>query len=77
MHARNGPAPAPRMRPTDARMRRYPLPAPRDSLQQPLPVMAAANEQFKKAKALGLGEADFSAVYEAAAPAAPRKNGAA
>lgn len=42
----------------------YP-PSPRDALDQPLPVMAAANEQFKKAKALGLGEADFSAVYEA------------
>jgi hypothetical protein len=28
--------------------------------------MAAANEQFKKAKALGLGESDFAAVYEAA-----------
>jgi 3-hydroxyisobutyrate dehydrogenase-like beta-hydroxyacid dehydrogenase len=36
----------------------------RDALDQPLPVMAAANEQFKKAKALGLGESDFSAVYE-------------
>jgi 3-hydroxyisobutyrate dehydrogenase-like beta-hydroxyacid dehydrogenase len=28
--------------------------------------MAAANEQYKKAKALGLGESDFSAVHEAA-----------
>lgn len=45
------------------------LPCPRarrDSLDQPLPVMAAANEQYKKAKALGLGESDFSAVHEAA-----------
>lgn len=40
-----------------------------DALDQPLPVMAAANEQFKKAKALGLGESDFSAVYEATAAA--------
>ena len=47
----------------------------RDALDQPLPVMAAANEQFKKAKALGLGESDFSAVYEAAAPAARRGAG--
>jgi glyoxylate/succinic semialdehyde reductase len=38
-----------------------------DALDQPLPVMAAANEQFKKAKALGLGESDFAAVYEATA----------
>ncbi|GBF88845.1 glyoxylate succinic semialdehyde reductase-like [Raphidocelis subcapitata] len=36
-----------------------------DALDQPLPVMAAANEQYKKAKALGLGDSDFSAVYEA------------
>lgn len=36
-----------------------------DQLEQPLPVMAAANEAFKRAKALGLAEADFSAVYEA------------
>lgn len=41
-----------------------------DALDQPLPVMAAANEQFKKAKALGLGESDFSAVYECAIGAA-------
>lgn len=37
----------------------------RDSLNQPLPVAAAANEQYKKAKGLGLGDADFAAVYEA------------
>ena len=36
-----------------------------DSLNQPLPVAAAANEQYKKAKGLGLGDADFAAVYEA------------
>ncbi|KAI8467003.1 MAG: NAD binding domain of 6-phosphogluconate dehydrogenase-domain-containing protein [Monoraphidium minutum] len=48
-----------------------------DTLDQPLPVMAAANEQFKKAKALGLGDADFSAVYEAAAGEAPRDGAAA
>jgi glyoxylate/succinic semialdehyde reductase len=32
---------------------------------QPLQVTAAANEVFKRAKALGRGEDDFSAVYEA------------
>ena len=42
-----------------------------DALDQPLPVMAAANEQFKKAKALGLGESDFAAVYEAGASKGP------
>lgn len=36
-----------------------------DALDQPLPVAAAANEQYKKAKGLGLGDADFAAVYEA------------
>lgn len=34
-------------------------------MNQPLPVAAAANEQYKKAKGLGLGDADFAAVYEA------------
>ncbi|KAL9256747.1 Glyoxylate/succinic semialdehyde reductase 1-like protein [Drosera capensis] len=29
-----------------------------------MPVAAAANEAFKKARSLGLGDADFSAVYE-------------
>jgi hypothetical protein len=28
-------------------------------------VTAAANERYEKAKALGLGDADFAAVYEA------------
>eukprot|EP00271_Cylindrocystis_brebissonii_P018806 TRINITY_DN546_c0_g2_i1.p1 TRINITY_DN546_c0_g2~~TRINITY_DN546_c0_g2_i1.p1 ORF type:complete len:300 (+),score=71.13 TRINITY_DN546_c0_g2_i1:255-1154(+) len=36
-----------------------------DALDQPLPVAAAANEAFKRAKALGLGENDFAAVYAA------------
>ncbi|KAG2439082.1 hypothetical protein HYH02_006607 [Chlamydomonas schloesseri] len=36
-----------------------------DSLNQPLPVAAAANESFKAAKALGRGDDDFAAVYEA------------
>ena len=35
-----------------------------DKLQQALPVSAAANEQFKVAMAKGLGDQDFSAVYE-------------
>ncbi|CAN6232106.1 unnamed protein product [Urochloa humidicola] len=29
-----------------------------------MPVSAAANEAFKKARSLGLGDLDFSAVYE-------------
>jgi 3-hydroxyisobutyrate dehydrogenase-like beta-hydroxyacid dehydrogenase len=36
-----------------------------DELDQPLPVAAAANEAYKRAKAAGLGDADFAAVYEA------------
>eukprot|EP00198_Chlamydomonas_reinhardtii_P009483 XP_001698820.1 gamma hydroxybutyrate dehydrogenase [Chlamydomonas reinhardtii] len=36
-----------------------------DALNQPLPVAAAANESFKTAKALGRGDEDFAAVYEA------------
>ena len=52
----------------------YPQPG-RDALDQPLPVMAAANEQFKKAKALGLGESDFAAVYEASAAQPSGSNG--
>jgi hypothetical protein len=36
-----------------------------DTLDQPLPVAAAANEAFKQAKAKGYGDADFAAVYEA------------
>ena len=35
-----------------------------DLLGQPLPVAAAANEQFKLAKSKGKGDDDFSAVYE-------------
>ena len=37
-----------------------------DEVAQPLPVAAAANEAFKAARAAGQGEADFSAVHEAA-----------
>jgi 3-hydroxyisobutyrate dehydrogenase-like beta-hydroxyacid dehydrogenase len=37
----------------------------RDSLNQPLPVAAAANEAYKQAKSKGYGDADFAAVYEA------------
>lgn len=37
----------------------------RDSLGQPLPVAAAANEMFKAARAKGRGDEDFAAVYEA------------
>lgn len=36
-----------------------------DSLGQPLPVAAAANEMFKAARAKGRGDEDFAAVYEA------------
>jgi glyoxylate/succinic semialdehyde reductase len=39
-----------------------------DELNQPLPVAAAANEAYKRAKAAGLGDADFAAVYEAINP---------
>ncbi|SNB46771.1 NAD(P)-dependent oxidoreductase [Geobacter sp. DSM 9736] len=35
-----------------------------DSLDQPLHNAASANESFKKAKLAGLGDADFSAVYQ-------------
>jgi glyoxylate/succinic semialdehyde reductase len=35
-------------------------------MAQPLPVAAAANETFKQACAMGLGDSDFAAVYEAA-----------
>lgn len=35
-----------------------------DNLCQPLPAAAAANEQFKRAKASGYGEEDFSALYK-------------
>jgi glyoxylate/succinic semialdehyde reductase len=37
-----------------------------DEVAQPLPVAAAANEAFKAARAAGQGDADFSAVHEAA-----------
>lgn len=36
-----------------------------DSLGQPLFSAAASNESFKKARALGLGDADFCAVFQA------------
>lgn len=36
-----------------------------DAVAQPLPVAAAANEVFKAARAQGLGDSDFAAVYEA------------
>mmetsp|Transcript_21782 Transcript_21782/g.37153 ORF Transcript_21782/g.37153 Transcript_21782/m.37153 type:complete len:297 (-) Transcript_21782:612-1502(-) len=36
-------------------------------LEQSLPVASAANEAFKAAMSLGLGDADFAAVYEAVA----------
>ena len=36
-----------------------------DTLGQPLFCAAAANESFKKAKALGLSDADFCAVFQA------------
>jgi 3-hydroxyisobutyrate dehydrogenase len=34
-----------------------------DSLEQPLPLTATANEVFKHAKRLGYGDHDASAVY--------------
>ncbi|KAL9263561.1 Glyoxylate/succinic semialdehyde reductase 1-like protein [Drosera capensis] len=37
-----------------------------------MPVAAAANEAFKKARSLGLGDADFSAVYETFSQASTR-----
>jgi glyoxylate/succinic semialdehyde reductase len=39
-----------------------------DTLGQPLPVISAANEQYIRARAQGLGDADFSAVLEAVTP---------
>lgn len=36
-----------------------------DTLNQPLPVAAAANELYKNAKAQGRGDEDFAAVFEA------------
>ncbi|XP_038055751.1 glyoxylate/succinic semialdehyde reductase 1-like isoform X1 [Patiria miniata] len=36
-----------------------------DQVEQPIPVSAAVNELFKRAKNLGLGEKDISAVYKA------------
>jgi glyoxylate/succinic semialdehyde reductase len=39
-----------------------------DALGQPLPVISAANEQYIRARAQGLGDADFSAVLEAVTP---------
>ena len=36
-----------------------------DALEQPLPCAAAANESFKRAKALGLSDQDFCAVFQA------------
>lgn len=36
-----------------------------DKVAQPLPVSAAANEAFKRARQLGRGDEDFSAVLEA------------
>ncbi|XP_033646289.1 glyoxylate/succinic semialdehyde reductase 1-like [Asterias rubens] len=36
-----------------------------DQVEQPLPVSAAVNELFKRAKNLGLGEKDMSAIYKA------------
>ncbi|KAK7486991.1 hypothetical protein BaRGS_00021807, partial [Batillaria attramentaria] len=38
-----------------------------DSVEQPLYLAAAANELYKKARRLGFGEGDISAVYKAAA----------
>lgn len=40
-----------------------------DELAQALPVAAAANEAYKRARAAGQGDADFAAVYEAIYPA--------
>lgn len=38
-----------------------------DSVAQPLPVAAAVNELYKRAKAQGEGERDMAAVYTASA----------
>jgi len=35
-----------------------------DELAQPLPSAAAANETFKRARAAGLADADFAAVFQ-------------
>lgn len=37
----------------------------REELQQSMPIAAAANETYKKAKAAGKGDDDFAAIYEA------------
>lgn len=47
--------------------------ADRDALDQPLPLAAAANEAYKEAKAKGLGDDDFAAVYEAVQAPAPQQ----
>mmetsp|Transcript_23594 Transcript_23594/g.76744 ORF Transcript_23594/g.76744 Transcript_23594/m.76744 type:complete len:290 (-) Transcript_23594:120-989(-) len=39
-----------------------------DELDQAMPIAAAANEQYKKAKTMGLGDNDFAAVYDATNP---------
>ena len=44
-------------------------------MAQPLPVSAAANEAFKRARQLGKGEEDFSAVLEAYLAAGRGKGG--
>eukprot|EP00877_Chromochloris_zofingiensis_P001313 jgi/Chrzof1/11182/Cz05g27060.t1 len=44
-----------------------------DALDQPLPLAAAANEAYKEAKAKGLGDDDFAAVYEAVQAPAPQQ----
>jgi len=42
-----------------------------DDLAQPLPVAAAANETFKKAREMGFDDADMAAVYNAVASPPP------
>jgi 2-hydroxy-3-oxopropionate reductase len=39
-----------------------------DQLGQPLFAAATANEAFKRARAMGLGDEDFSALFKAVAP---------
>ena len=39
-----------------------------ESVSQPIPVAAAANEIYKQAKCEGLGDLDFSAVIETIKP---------
>jgi glyoxylate/succinic semialdehyde reductase len=46
-----------------------------DKVAQPLPVSAAANEAFKRARQLGHDDADFSAVLEACLSAGRGKGG--